>query len=63
MADVRRRDWPEEDRRAVTEEARRGWRFKAARERVQKIIDGEPPLSPEQRETLALLLHPGGTTR
>lgn len=39
-----------------TVNARRAARFKAARERIRKIVDGSPPLTDEQRETLALLL-------
>jgi len=43
-----------------TEGARRSWRFKAAQERIRKIVDGWPPLTDEQRTQLALLLQPGG---
>jgi hypothetical protein len=55
-----RDQWTPEDYRAVTEDARRISRFKAAEERIRKIVDAAPPLTPEQRERLSLLLHPGG---
>lgn len=45
----------------VSDEARRNSRYHFARERIRKIVDGWPPLSAEQREQLALLLHPGGS--
>lgn len=48
-------------RAEIALEARRAWRFKAAEERIRRIVDGMPPLTDEQREKLALLLHPGGT--
>jgi hypothetical protein len=41
------------------EDARRQSRFKAAEERIKRIVDGAPPLTPAQRERLALLLQPG----
>jgi hypothetical protein len=44
---------------AALEDARRLSRFKAAKERIRKIVDGAPPLTSAQRECLALLLHPG----
>jgi hypothetical protein len=40
------------------EEARRNARFTYAQRRIQKIVDGAPPLSAEQRQRLALLLAP-----
>lgn len=49
---------PEAVRRAATEPARRGMRFKFAQERVQKIVDGMPPLTIEQRRQLATMLCP-----
>jgi hypothetical protein len=45
----------------ATEDARRASRFKFAEDRIRKIVDAAPPLTPEQRERLALLLHPGGS--
>ena len=27
---------------------------------IKKVVDAAPPLTPAQRERLALLLHPGG---
>jgi hypothetical protein len=48
-----------ERRREVAANARQSWRFKAAQERIRKIVDGMPPLSDEQRQQLALLLAPG----
>jgi hypothetical protein len=42
-----------------TENARRAARFKAARDRIRKIVDGSPPLTEEQRHQLALLLTGG----
>ena len=47
-------------RRQIAENATRAYRFNAARERIQRIVDAWPPLTAEQREQLALLLHPGG---
>ena len=51
-----RDQWTPEDYRVVTEDARRVSRFKAAEERIKRIVDGWPPLAPAQRERLALLL-------
>ena len=34
--------------------------FEFKRERIKRIVDGWPPLTPEQRERLALLLRPCG---
>jgi hypothetical protein len=39
-----------------TEAARRAARFKAAENRIQKIVDGLPPLTNEQLSKLAVLL-------
>jgi hypothetical protein len=56
------RDLPtHEERREATEPARRAARYKYAEDRIRKIVDGWPPLTPAQRERLALLLRPGGT--
>lgn len=46
---------PEQIREA-TEHARRMARYGHARERIRKIVDGAPPLTQEQRSSLALLL-------
>lgn len=48
-------------RREIAENATRAYRYNAAQRRIQAIIDAWPPLTDKQRETLALLLHPGGT--
>ncbi len=45
-----------EDRRAATENARRQARFRAAEIRIQKIVAAAPPLTPEMRDRLAVLL-------
>jgi hypothetical protein len=50
---------PAEEMSAALEDARRQSRFKAAQERIKRIVDGAPPLTPAQRERLALLLRPG----
>jgi hypothetical protein len=42
-----------------TEGARREARFKAAQERIRKIVDAAPPLTYSQLRDLAVLLHPG----
>jgi hypothetical protein len=44
------------DRAAHLERCRREHRFRAAEERIRKIVDGAPPLTAEQRDKLALLL-------
>ena len=46
--------------RDQTEEARRSARFKFAQDRIRKIVDGAPPLTPDQRAKLAALLNCGG---
>jgi hypothetical protein len=53
---------PREDERTASqlEDARRNARYTFAQRRIQKIVDGWPPLTEAQRERLALLLHPGG---
>jgi hypothetical protein len=43
----------------TAEKGRRNSRFHYAKQRIQKIVDGAPPLTPEQLRDLALLLHPG----
>jgi hypothetical protein len=44
------------DQKAHLERARREHRFRAAEERIRKIVEGAPPLTPEQRDKLAALL-------
>jgi hypothetical protein len=48
-----RRDWPPEQRLAVTENARREARYRAACDRIDKIASGTPPLTSEQLRELA----------
>jgi hypothetical protein len=43
---------------AQTENARRQSRYRAAEERIRRIVDGAPPLTAEQRARLAALLSP-----
>jgi hypothetical protein len=40
------------------EDARRNARYTYAQRRIQKIVDGMPPLTDEQLTSLAVLLHP-----
>jgi hypothetical protein len=40
-------------------EAQRNSRFHYAAQRIQRIVDGWPPLTEEQKEELALILSPG----
>jgi hypothetical protein len=47
------------DQRAHLERARREHRFRAAEERIKKIVDGAPPLTAEQLGRLAVLLRGG----
>jgi hypothetical protein len=49
-----REEWAEK-----TINARRAARMRAAEDRIQKIVDGAPPLTTEQRHTLATLLAGG----
>jgi hypothetical protein len=42
-----------------TEDARRSARYTYAQRRIQKIVDGMPPLTDEQLSRLAVLLRPG----
>jgi hypothetical protein len=48
-------------KRAQVEDATRSSRYKAAEERIRKIVDAWPALSDEQREKLALILCAGHT--
>lgn len=52
-----------DERKAAVEPALRSRRYKSAREHITRIVDGWPPLTDQQREQLAMLLHPGGTGR
>lgn len=47
-----------EERRDATEKARREARFKAARDRIKKIVDGAPEFTDEQLRMLSVLLAP-----
>jgi hypothetical protein len=53
---VNRGEQPRDPDRAALRLAR----FKAARERIRRIVDGSPPLTEDQRHQLALLLTGGG---
>lgn len=44
-------------------EARRNLRALKLAEHVQKVLDGAPPLTDEQRERIAALLRAGGDAR
>jgi hypothetical protein len=48
-----------EEWREQTEEARRSARFKFARLRVRKIVDGSPELTVEQLAELAAIIQSG----
>ena len=50
---------PTEKMSAALEDARRQSRYKAAEERIKRIVDGAPKLSDEQRAKLAALLNGG----
>ncbi len=50
------RDLPPEERGPVADAMRRTSRFTYAQRRVQKIVDGLPPLTAEQRRALARIL-------
>jgi hypothetical protein len=54
-----RRDLPLEHRLAVTENARREARYRCAQRRVDKIANGTPALTIEQRAELARRLTAG----
>lgn len=54
-----RRDWLQEQRRAVMENARREARYRFARDRIDKIVSGDPPLTAEQLAELARRLTAG----
>jgi hypothetical protein len=47
----------------AAEHASRLARFRAAQERIAKIVDGSPPLTEDQRQTLVLLLWPATVRR
>ena len=48
-----------EEMSAALEDARRQSRFKAAEERIKRIVDGAPPLTEDQLSKLAVLLYGG----
>jgi hypothetical protein len=50
-----------EERHDPTVEARRNARYHYARQRVQRIVNGMPPLSVKQRQELASMLAPFGS--
>lgn len=50
---------PEQIAEATTE-GRRASRFKAAEDRIKRIVDGMPPLTDEQLAKLAVLLQGAG---
>jgi hypothetical protein len=52
---VRRRAAPER-----IDEARADLAATTLEDHIRRVVDAAPPLTPEQRERLALLLHPGG---
>lgn len=45
---------------AATENARRQARYRYARDRIRRIVDGDPALTDEQRAKLAAMLDPAG---
>ena len=47
------------DGAAATEPARRAARYKFARDRIKRIVDGMPPLTDEELSSLAVLLQGG----
>ena len=55
----RGRDWTPEQWQHATENARRQARFKFARDRIDKITSGDPPLTVEQLTELARRLTAG----
>jgi hypothetical protein len=55
-------DWTPEQWLQATENARREARFRFARERIDKIVSGTPPLTDRQRVELARRLLPAGDT-
>jgi hypothetical protein len=55
----RGRDRTPEQWQQATENARREARYKFARDRIDKIASGDPPLTPEQRAELARRLTAG----
>ena len=50
---------PPEEMSAALEDARRLSRFKAAEQRIKRIVDGMPALTDEQLSKLAVLLRAG----
>jgi hypothetical protein len=50
---------PVKEMSAALEDARRESRFKAAQERIKRIVDAAPPLSDEQVSKLVTLLQGG----
>jgi len=44
------------DQRAHLKRARREHRYRAAQERIRKIVEGAPPLTGDQSERLAAIL-------
>ncbi len=60
MADTKpREEWTADDYRVSTEDARRQARYRAAQQRIQRIVDGSPKLRDDELSALAVLLHPG----
>jgi hypothetical protein len=51
-----RSEWTADEHREKTEDARRAARFRYARDRIEKIVAGAPPLTPEQFAELRDLL-------
>lgn len=56
----RGRDRTPEQWQQATENARRAARYRFARDRIDKIVSGSPPLTTEQRAELARRLSPVG---
>jgi hypothetical protein len=52
---------PAEEMSVALEDARRESRFKAAEERIRRIVDGSPPLTDAQKAKLAAIIR-GGTS-
>ena len=45
---------------AQVEDLRREYRYLSAEDYIKRVVDEAPPLSPYQRDALALLLRPSG---
>jgi len=45
---------------AEVEDLRREYRYLSAEDYIKRVVDEAPPLSPYQRDALALLLRPSG---